>query len=69
MAVGPFIVLERLDYDGGQLRRMLLAKWLLNEGRQKLPTHSGALEGKFGPNPQSNSPLSNIIPDSCNYAN
>ena len=48
--VRPVKVLERLDYDGVQLRRMLLAKWLLNEGRQKLPTTSGALEGKIGSN-------------------
>ena len=31
-------VLEKLEHDQGQLRRMLLAKWLLNEGRQKLST-------------------------------
>lgn len=38
-------VLDRYEYDHVQLRRMLLAKWLLNEGRQKLPTTTTENEG------------------------
>ena len=30
-------VLEKFDVDKEELKRMLLAKWLLNEGRQRLP--------------------------------
>jgi len=41
-------VLDRLEHDQVQLRQMLLAKWLLNEGRQKLPTITAENEGKFG---------------------
>merc|ERR1712113_1123927 len=46
-------VLERLDVDVTELRKMMLAKWLLNEGRLKLPyTVSGIEENFKEKNPQ-----------------
>ena len=38
-------VLERLDFDVIELRKMMLAKWLLNEGRLKLPYTVSGIEG------------------------
>ena len=38
-------VLERLDFDLIELRKMMLAKWLLNEGRLKLPYTVSGIEG------------------------
>ncbi|CBY31528.1 unnamed protein product [Oikopleura dioica] len=39
-------VLEKFDVDKEELKRMLLAKWLLNEGRQRLPQVEAMPAGK-----------------------